>query len=284
MPWNDSPLRELVIPQDAGPSDPRIVISVDPIPFGPDEISAAIRFYINATDFFYIGVIRPADLPNIGHLITGVEQPSISSGHTYGDMFTDSAAPAYWEAKWSGFYDDTGAAGHVTIGDFVEVSGESYVRFESDFNGTGDIQIHESGADVSQPRGVFDVETSGATNFTTTETVVESLTDGAATFQVDRRYLVSFHGGLTSTIASDKVRVRIRQTNASGTVERDCGEITLSATVGVPVPVDVSCLYTGRNVVGETVALSMVRSAGTGTITYTSDSAWVEDKTSTAVA
>lgn len=149
---------------------------------------------------------------------------------------------------------------------------------------SGDYTVAQGISAVSMSRGMIDVETSGTTgSITTTETVVESVTKTVGQTLTNRRYRTEFHGSVQSTIANDRFRTRIRQTNAAGTIERDCGE-QICYTANTPVPVDVTCLYTGRNVVGETVVLTLVRTAGTGNLTYTSDSAMFTDETTTSLS
>lgn len=75
MPWNDYPAGSITIPGNAGPSDPRIVITSNPPPGLPSGLVAVILFYWNATDGFYLGVSRNGN-PNDGLMQQGVFVPS----------------------------------------------------------------------------------------------------------------------------------------------------------------------------------------------------------------
>lgn len=270
-PWS-SLLREITIPQDAGPADPRIVITTNPPTTiaGGNEVNAAILLYFSETDYFYLGVIGG---PSYGILFLGADFPSTGGGSVIAEYdavpATDEVLQHLWASK-------NGEASRITIdSEQVELhSGSGVVRVDAqDF-----VWQHDFFTDVTLPRGTIDIATGANVGPFTAERICATLTDTSGAFEMGRRYRLDYAGSVTSTVAGDRVRIRIREDDEFGTILRECGEVTLGP-IGSPFPIDVWTLYTGRQLVNEDVVLTLQRVAGAGNLTYRPHMAMNNDQT-----
>lgn len=267
-PWS-SALRRIQIPADAGPNDARIVITSEPPESLGYNVDAAILFYWNATDYFYIGITNFGD-PSAGYLVRGFRSETTGVEDHFEEISYWNDDPAFgidWETFVGGDEGFTlnlmGNGGYYLSSDGIELNPQSGYWLQGE----------------DAPRTTMAVELPGPSvgGITNTQTVVHTLTrDTSSPMMPDRRYEVRFIGRVRSTVAGDRVAFRIRETNATGTQVRYCGDIRLP-DANSDVPVEFACLYEGRQVANETVVLTVVRTAGTGTITYFPGDAWARD-------
>lgn len=271
---------EITIPADAAGTDrPRIVITGGVVP-GGYPVDAAILFYWNRTDYWYIGISRFGDA---GFFTRGfVSEVSGDADHVeeiaYGPT-GGGARSVYWERFVARYVSPFGQVIETIDADGLRqsLSNGTIQRIASDY------QDAQGGSSlVSQSQGMMDIGGFSATAGITGETVVMSLVENAGDFVLGRRYRVEFMGRVTSTVAGDRARFRLRQTNAAGTIEAEFGEVTIPSG-SVPVPFNGWCLYTGRGVVGETVVLTVERTAGAGTLTYAPIESAVSDAAPTSL-
>jgi hypothetical protein len=275
MPWSDFPLQTLVIPGDAGPNDPRIVITSDPADLIPDAPYAAlIAWFWNATDFFFIGV---TPLGALGILEVGAFTATSGNVFIFHEYNADSITDERPHAMFA-----QNAAGDGSIISMIEgltLSAEGLVRLRPNTSGSGDLTIRQGISDVSASRGSIGATRNGAAIAgILAEAVVDTLTAETGEWAADRLYRIQFCGQIVGTVAGDRVGIRIRRDTVAGVIERDCGQITLGP-IGIPSPIDVWTLYEGRQIVGEAVVLTVRRAAGGGTFTYTPDSGLATDQT-----
>lgn len=117
-------------------------------------------------------------------------------------------------------------------------------------------------AEALNHREATTVATSDSGTFTTTETVVDSVT---AALINGRIYRVRWYGGVASTTTDSVVLVRIRENNVSGTIinERNFAiPTTTTPGVGTPIEAEFPADATGN----KTFVITCVRNGGTGTL------------------
>lgn len=258
----------ITIPADAEGTDrPRIVITSSPEGLDAGLPSdAAIQFFYNGTDYFYLSVSAVSagayGLFNIGSVAGGDNQSWLDL-----DRYLQYAAATLWGT-------DGVDSSRISMDGKVELFTDAQpVQVNAD-----DLKIQGPNTTefVSVGLGVLDIAAAAATNNITAETVVETLTDQLGGFSAERRYKCEYVGNVRSSVAGDRVRIRIRQQTATGAVVGDFGEMTLPLA-NTPYPVNAWVLYTGRQVVSEKVVLTVQRAAGTGAVTYTPINAMLTD-------
>lgn len=262
---------EITIPADAAGTDrPRIVIT-GTAPDGGYPLDAAILFYWNRTDYWFIGVTRFE--PTWGAFVRGFEAPSVGQGDHFEEIAYSSVSGVVDSERFIG---NQGASGHVieliSDGEYrLSVSGTIERAAQVDY------KITQGVTELSEPRGTLDIAQAVATGgITTTETVVETLTQNAGDLSSQRRYNVAFIGRVLSTVAADRVKFRIRRQSVTGTVVADFGELLINAA-NVGQPVNCWSVIQGAGVLNEQFVLTAQRITGTGTITYSPISAILGD-------
>ena len=107
------------------------------------------------------------------------------------------------------------------------------------------------------------IDTSDTSGFTTTETVLTTVT---APLVSGRTYRVRFVSLIRSTVADDDINARIRQDNVTGTeVFVSQFEINTNTSLGVVVIIEAE--YTATATADKTFVATGVRTTGSGTIT-----------------
>jgi hypothetical protein len=105
----------------------------------------------------------------------------------------------------------------------------------------------------------IDIQTSDSGGVTTTETAVQTV---VASVVAGRVYLVRWHGDLASTVAADIFFVKLREDSATGNT-LDFRRYRANTTDNYPYNTEVE--YTADATEDKTFALTLIRSAGTGT-------------------
>lgn len=257
MPFSDVTTDSITLPSDAVSTDPRIVIATDdPLSAGIND--AAISFYWDENRGFVAGVDRAGDGPS-----------ALGQWRLYG-LVTGFGLSQFINAT----YDPTdGGRDNISIrggsrdprAARVSVTGPNV-----DLGGTA--PSDEAGRDVrifgrSIPRGLLAVGGfDGVSGIGAVETVAVTVAYASAT-STARRYRPEFIGRAFSTVAGDRARVRIRRTDTAGAVELDAGEVTFGAA-NIPVPIMAWTYVVGSGAIGDAFALTLQRTAGTGTIAY----------------
>lgn len=203
-PWS-SLLRRLVIPQDAGPSDPRIVIGTDD-PLSAQFNDAGISWYWDDMRGFVTGVERSGEGPTaIGQwrLFGYVEGVGLSQ---FIDVSYDPTDPSGDGVAISGGSREDNSALLATIGPVTYIGGFS----RSDQRLGNDARIYG----MSMPRGLVPftrtVNTSGSAVATpgTAESVLQVINGGI--YRAGRAYRVNLRC-LTNTASPCDLRLLVRK-------------------------------------------------------------------------
>lgn len=220
-PWS-SLLRQLIIPEDAGPDDPRVVISSnDPIAQSLDQ-EAAILFYWADGRAFMLSVEQSGG-PDVGQL----------------HIWSIDETPGSLKQLVDITHDVVNGSAHIRIAQAAQdnnVEDVLYGGIVVDLSSTN--PADQSTNDVrafgqSLPRGlrarVVDPVNSAAIG--TAETTV--LTLPSTTYYADRAYESRMVGGIQSTAVNMSGNFRVRKTNPSG---QDLGEFFRYSTIAAGTP------------------------------------------------
>lgn len=112
--------------------------------------------------------------------------------------------------------------------------------------------------------------TADSANFTTTETVVMTVTAPVVT---GRTYSIWGFPSFQSSVADDFVRAAIRQDNASGT-RMDLSDIAILTTTGTIWTASLFALYTADATEEKTFVVTGDRIGGTGDCRLEADAQW----------
>lgn len=262
--WTADP-NSITIPANAGDA-PRIVITSAPPQTLGYPLAAAILFYWNATDYFYLGM---ADFgPDIGVLVTGFHSDTTGTDDHFEEIAYDNDADNIQSQRYFEDY----VTGQTV---FEVISRGGLTMMTDDFNlrwaPEGNYLINSTTeSDAAREVGMtVRADSTGGVlaTFTTTEVVAVSVTADADLpwgFRSQSRYLIVISGRIRSTVANDRLRLAFRMDNATGSFMSTVGDIIIDlANVGQPFTA--TALYNGRNLGGETVVLTGQRIAGTGT-------------------
>lgn len=104
--------------------------------------------------------------------------------------------------------------------------------------------------------------TSDTATFTTTETVIDTVTAALVT---GRTYQVRWAGGVASTVNDTAVLARIRDTNLVGTTLQE-RNVPVTTTSSSGVPVNIEAEYTAVATGNHTFVTTGLRNGGTGTL------------------
>lgn len=265
--WTADP-NTIVIPANAGDA-PRIVITSAPPESVGYPLAAAILFYWNATDYFYIGMADFGDDPGV--FVRGFSSVTTGTSDHYEQMSYSNAVDSLNSQR---YIEDFGTGNNyfefINDGEIQELADASFTRYAPDGNYRINSSVPASAAQEPGMTIAANASSGVLATFTTTETAVQVMTQDADLpdgFFTTSRYLLIFNGRVRSTIAGDRVRLQIRQDNAAGAVLANVGDI-ICDVAGIGVPVTGVALYTGRNLGGETVVLTGQRIAGTGTCSF----------------
>lgn len=116
---------------------------------------------------------------------------------------------------------------------------------------------------VTERRIATTADTSDSSSFTTTETLVSTVT---AALVSGRTYRITFQSLIRSTAADDRIGVNIREDNVTGTTLMVSDwKIHNNTTTGSPIRLEAE--YTASSTGNKTFIVGVGRSNGTGTIT-----------------
>ncbi|MGW2511264.1 hypothetical protein ACWC0A_17895 [Streptomyces scopuliridis] len=126
----------------------------------------------------------------------------------------------------------------------------------------------------NHPRPVsYDAITSNSSSTTTTEIV--ALTSTPVTFRTGRAYRISLKCAVQTSVAADRVTVRLRKLNSTGAVYVEIPHVVIPATTPANQLAESSVLAsndTGTDIT-TALALTIVRNAGSGNVLITGSSA-----------
>lgn len=119
---------------------------------------------------------------------------------------------------------------------------------------------------VPGERIATNVRTSDSSGFTTSETVIDTVT---ASVVNGRTYRISWHSAASSSVAGDDLLGRIREGSTTAGTQLDYVQVDITATAN-RWPIDLEVEWTASATGSQTFAATAVRQAGTGTITVKS--------------
>jgi hypothetical protein len=108
--------------------------------------------------------------------------------------------------------------------------------------------------------------TSDSSGFTTTETLIDTVTVSVVS---GRTYRVTWHSSLSSTVAGDDVLARIREDSGTSGTQLSYVQVDSTSTSN-RWPADVETEFTASSTGSKTFSGTMQRTAGSGTITVKS--------------
>lgn len=231
------------------------------------------------TEIFEGAILFPPATPYAWH----IEDPNITASYYPVGAPSFATAPSLRLASGSDDPGFPGAAGAV-----IQLNGTSEdltapVQVQSFNNGTGVFLewLHDGDFTASKSVSAYGRDVGAGTvgwdcirantAAVTAETI--ALTTNSFTFLAGRAYEIEIKGLASSTIANDRVQLRVRKTNAAGAIYYD----TMS---GLTVPaINVNASYDYRSVVinvtgsdiTNVLVMTYARNAGTGNVKITAD-------------
>jgi hypothetical protein len=255
MPWNDYPLRTLVIPQDAGPTDPQIIIDgsgTNPILVGSGQLAGIL--YEDGSGINYVSSIEAGGEYHLSsndnnglvllQFLDAVTNANQSGQQQLLDahliMAVDAGRKNHQILLWGNVEPD--APGGANDGD-VKLMGISMARGYRDGN--------------------FDVVNSAAIGG---ETVMYTFTNFR--FRDGRVYRFWFGGRMAASVAGSGAVFKVRKTNLAGATVLDLGAVPTQNPNQATISVEGYIARTaGTGDVVQTVVVTLAATAGTVTWT-----------------
>jgi hypothetical protein len=126
---------------------------------------------------------------------------------------------------------------------------------------------------VAQGFGRVDFVATQTTTATTTTTETVALTGATVTFQANRAYRIGAHGLAQSTVAADRVSIRVRKTNTAGASLLDFGQAITIPAAAVQSLFDASVIVVTNGAPPTApLVLTYQRSSGTGNVSVFANS------------
>jgi hypothetical protein len=133
------------------------------------------------------------------------------------------------------------------------------------YPGSNSDNCHFSVNFVEQGWGRVDFVARQTNTGTTTTAELVAITSSLIAFQPNRAYRITAHGLLQSTVAADRVDIRVRKTNTSGISLLDGGQQYTIPAASVQVLADLSVVVvTNGTPPTDHLVMTIARTAGTG--------------------